>query len=156
MYSRVHGRSCPKCNDIHINEKWYPWELFCAKVGKILYPSTFLVQPDTRLPNNKLPDFSYQNKHNEVIIADAKTHCWIWHIENNISNYLPYCTRLEFWCLEGKRDPEVREGKVILFLTSEDLLARILDKQLQYELQKEVQKILEDAQCPMKSLTSFI
>ena len=50
----------------------------------------------------------------------------------------------------------MREGKVILFLTSEDLLARILDKQLQYELQKEVQKILEDAQCPMNSLTSFI
>lgn len=120
--------NCPYCNSGMFNYEWREWENLCNKIGQLIYKDDLILQPLTRLPNNKLPDLIVRNINNTIII-DAKTNAYIENIEEDIKNYSPYCDILEFWCLNKKREDiiiEINDRKVkISFITPKQLLKRI-------------------------------
>ena len=128
---------CPICNDTtNMRPKWNGWEKKCEKIGENIYGSSFKIKP--RLPNGKIPDFQSTT---ENLIIDAKTHCWIPEIEEDIQNYLPFCDRLEFWCLEGKREIIIQDGKEIVFINADILLPRITNESFKQECKEEIERL---------------
>jgi len=103
---------------------WKKWEKWCEEVISIVYKNNGKIQPETRLPNQKMPDFNF-NLHGQFVIGDAKINSIVKTIKKDIQNYLPYCDKLEFWCLFGHRSAEKYNGKDVYFLTSTEILNRI-------------------------------
>ena len=101
---------------------WRSWEKCCKEIAEVIYPDT-KIYPQKRLgQTKKRPDLQIPEK---KLIIDSKTNAWeVVGIEEDTNNYLPYCQKLEFWCLEGDRkistDAEIVNG--------EDLLKRLKDK----------------------------
>lgn len=58
-------------------------------------------------------------------------------ISKDIDNYLPYCNRLEFWCLEGERDIATEDVEII---NSQELLERLEQNGLNEEDIEEFEK----------------
>ncbi|MFX0051410.1 MAG: hypothetical protein ACFE8U_08970 [Candidatus Hermodarchaeota archaeon] len=122
---------------------WKLWEEWCEKVISLLYPKTYQIQPNTRLPNGKFPDFNYQDNKGSIVIVDAKTTALTEAIEKDIENNLPYCDRLEFWCLFKQRESFFLDEKQVLFISPQIILSMIKNVNLRIIMKKQLDSIIE-------------
>jgi hypothetical protein len=136
---------CPYCNVGANGNLWKLWEEWCGKVIFLLHPNNSQMYPNTRLPNGKYPDFSYQDNYGQNIIVDAKTTALARSIEKSIQYYLPYCDCLEFWCLFKKRETIFLNDKQILFVSPQIILSRIKKETMKISLEKELDSVVDRA-----------
>ncbi|MFX0173982.1 MAG: zinc-ribbon domain-containing protein [Candidatus Hodarchaeota archaeon] len=136
---------CPYCSLGARGNLWKLWEEWCEKVISLLYPKTNQIHPNTRLPNGKFPDFNYQDNEGSIVIVDAKTNALAESIEKDIENYLPYCDRLEFWCLFKQRESIFLNEKQVLFSSPQIILSRIRNGNLRTIMKEELNSIIEYA-----------
>jgi hypothetical protein len=120
------------------------WEEWCEKAISLLYPRTYQIQPNTRLPNGKFPDFNYQNNKGSFVIVDAKITVLTESIEKDIENYLPYCDRLEFWCLFKQRDPIFLDDKQVYFISPKKILSKVTSEIVRNNLREHLNSITEN------------
>jgi hypothetical protein len=113
-------------NERFYGNLWKTWEEWCEKAISILYPSSYKIQPETRLPNGKIPDMSFQDGV-KIVLVDAKLNANARSVKEDIDNYVPYCDQLEFWCLFGTIEPIINEKTPILFIFPNEILDRVKD-----------------------------
>ena len=128
-------------NEPIFGDLWIKWEEWCNKVVTILYPMVSQLQPRTRLPNGKVPDFNFRDQNSVFVIGDAKLNVRTMGIKEDITHYIDYCDRLEFWCLFGEREAEFYAGKKVRYVTPQQILSRLRDLKLRNKLEKELQEI---------------
>ena len=128
-------------NEPSFGELWKYWETWCNKAVSTLYPLTSQLQPRTRLPNGKIPDFNFRDKNGVFIIGDAKLNARTISIKEDIAHYNQYCDRLEFWCLFGEREAEIHAEKEVWFVTPQQILAKIIDSTMRSKFEQELQEI---------------
>ncbi|MHA1973430.1 MAG: zinc-ribbon domain-containing protein [Candidatus Hodarchaeales archaeon] len=141
---------CPYCNlGIH-GDLWKKWEDWCQKVLTFISPHTAVIQPYTRLPNNKVHDFSYKDKWGKLVIVDAKTNAFGKGVEEDIDHYLPYSDRMEFWCLflSSQRTTIKIKNKDIIFVSPTLLLEKVPEQRNRSSLIQELNEIFEYAKNP--------
>ncbi len=120
-----------------INDDWQKWERLVTKICKRLYPNT-IVKP--RLENNKQPDIVIKKKELFDKIIDAKLNSFANSINKDIINYMPYCKKLEFWCLIGNKNLNRKNIKIMGFTQIKQLLEKNKEKELIKELKAMIKK----------------
>ena len=119
---------------------WNIWENWCEDAVSLIYKNNVRIQPQTRLPNNTIPDFDFLHD-NFFIIGDAKVSANTGSIKYDIENYLPYCDKLEFWCLYRKRNEENYQNKSVRFVNPDEILSRINDESDKDKMMNKLQEI---------------
>jgi hypothetical protein len=114
------------------NDKWQRWENLVIKISKKLY-SNVKIKP--KLKNNRQPDIAVVKNNFFDKIIDAKLNSFTNSINKNIEKYGPYCKKLEFWCLLGRKKLETNNVKII----NSQEIKRILKQRNEFNLIKEVE-----------------
>lgn len=126
-------------NRLKVGVKW-------DKIVKNIVLSNFNnveVDPETRLSNNKVPDFTIRNR-NKFIIGDAKLSNVQEGIEDAVRKYSKFCDELWIWCFyDFQFQPRKYDKKVKIFFPREiiNIINNISDKiKFQSECRKLSQK----------------
>ncbi len=114
------------------DDRWQRWENLVIKICKELY-SEIKIKP--RLKNNKRPDIVILKNNSNHKIIDAKINSFANSIKKDIKNYQPYCNKLEFWCLIGRKKLNQDNIKIVNSLE----IKRILKKRNRFSLMKKVE-----------------
>lgn len=101
---------------------WKAWEKCCREIAEEFFGSD-MVQYKKKIKRTRLyPDLQIPNKE---LIIDAKLSAWDrTSIDKDIDNYVDYCKKLEFWCLEGSRETS---SDMVEIVTAKDLLKQLKD-----------------------------
>jgi len=138
--------------------QWYAWEECCKEIAQKIFDSSQILFKKRIKETFLIPDLQISD---ESLIVDAKTNAWdITGISRDIDNYLDYCKKLEFWCLEGDRNIFSSEVEIV---TPEELLTRLKNIGLEIdeieEFQRKVNMIrrgISPYEETQKEITDFI
>jgi len=121
------------------DNRWQRWENLTMEICKKVY-SEVKIKP--RLKNNKYPDIVILRNNSFHKIIDAKLNSFANSIRKDIRNYQPYCNKLEFWCLIGRRKFNQDNIKIVNSME----IKRILKRRNEFNLIKKVE-IMEKLCC---------
>lgn len=113
---------------------WKAWETCCGEIAEEIFGSGIIKFKETIKGTRFRPEIQVPSKN---LIADAKLNAWDRvGIDRDIDNYINYCEKLEFWCLQGHR--EITSG--IEIVTVQELLKRLKDAGAEESKIKEFRK----------------
>ena len=119
-----------------VNDEWQRWEKLVTKICKNLYEDV-LIKP--KLKNNKIPDITIGENTPFNKIVDAKLNAFANSINKDIKNYKDYCKKLEFWCLLGNKNLNIKNVEIKSF----DKIKRLLKKKNKLSLIKDLEKMIK-------------
>jgi len=98
---------------------WVAWERCCVEMSKEIFNPNSVKAPGKIKGKRLYPDIQISNRD---LIIDAKLNAWNESISVDIDNYIDYCDKLEFWCLEGNRNTASDRVEIV---NVEELLKRL-------------------------------
>ncbi len=114
------------------DDKWQRWENLVIKICKNIH-SNVKIKPKQK--NNRQPDIGIIKNNSFDKIIDAKLNSFANSIRKDIKNYRPYCKKLEFWCLIGRKKLETNNAKIV----NSQRIKKILKQRSKFNLIKEVE-----------------
>ncbi|MCK4634768.1 MAG: hypothetical protein KAT37_02755 [Candidatus Aenigmarchaeota archaeon] len=122
----------------YLDGKWIEWENFVIECCKNIYGKHTKIKKC--LKNRKIPDIVIEYDGTITKIIDAKLSIFCRSIDEDIKNYLPYCKKLEFWCLKGNKKSQKCNVKYINIDDIKNLIIKSGKSELIYKLDKWVEK----------------